>query len=1242
MNRHALLIGTRDYQGFDSLPAVDADLHYLHQVLEDPEIGGFEVAVEHNHTADRLRMVIGDFLDARKPEDLVLLYLSGHGAWSADAGQLYFAGCDTFLDRLPETGVDAEYVNNVLEECRAHGKVLLLDCCDSGGYAQGLRVRGAADQQQPRRKMADMLRGHGVYVLTASDQGQHAWEDGTGSQDLKPALFTDAVVEGLRTGKADVTGQGFITPDYLFTYVSEQVRISSARIGRHQSPTKSAVGVVGTEIELARSVAGRTRELRPLTTTSVDGQAGLGTPAGQPAAAVVDGSAVSLNADGWRRLLGYYRDCLGQEAADKELLDIQKDRQMFALWPGADEILVGETVSVRVPQGSDVEELVKRVLAEGKTLTYGYPAVLLFGRERRSTAKLAPLFARVVEPVKGDEGWVLQSVGQVLLHPALIREKLNKDDADALLATPFEPSWSAGNRNQLAREAKTQLEKLGLTATEPLRPAALSASLNDQLPKSGARNVALLYEASESAQTTKGLVEGLGKLRERSSGFAGTALAALADSDSSGEVSGATDFHVVAPFALNEAQEVVLRSAMTRRLTVATGPPGTGKSQLVANLVATAVANDQSVLVTSTNNRAVDEVWERCQSITPGLIVRTGSRFGERNYEQAEIDCLRRILAVAAPTTPPDVHPLRLRAQDLNAAREQCARKADTETELFELGRRRAALAAKLGFDLARLPAVLHADTALDSWQRRVRKVARAWLLGGWRRRRLADRLDLADAAPDTCATVADFLDVEAKWRLARATASHLPSDATLLDKLRRSQQTMQEAARVLVRSVVAERLSRGQGAVKWRLKALLTNDSKWSAFNKARKYLRGWAITTHSAHLLPPDSGVDQGGFDLVIVDEATQCSIPAVLAMLYRAKRALIIGDPMQLTHIATATPAQNGACRRAAGLGAALLEKHQLDYIRHSAFHAAAAAFGEPLLLDEHYRCHPEIVTVSNRLCYADQLIILTDLKRLKRIDKQPALQWVDIIGTPLRPNSGSWYNQAEIDEVVKVVNRLLRVLPNDATIGVVTPFAAQKDRIEKRISGPRVRVGTAHAFQGGERDAMVLSLVSGPQMFSYSLAWLERSPNLWNVAITRARAHLVVVGNRSFWQGRAGIVGALEETEARDGSVGRLLLATEDPAGDALHRLLERLSVPMQRDALRDGYTCDFLLDLAEQQIGVVLDRGSEQMAPDRHLRLQLDRCDRLRSTGLSAVERIPAWQVHEDPDGVIHTLFPHHT
>jgi hypothetical protein len=189
----------------------------------------------------------------------------------------------------------------------------------------------------------------------------------------------------------------------------------------------------------------------------------------------------------------------------------------------------------------------------------------------------------------------------------------------------------------------------------------------------------------------------------------------------------------------------------------------------------------------------------------------------------------------------------------------------------------------------------------------------------------------------------------------------------------------------------------------------------------------------------------------------------------------------------------------------------------------------------------------------------------------------------------------------------------------------------------------RVGTVHAFQGGECDAMVLSLVGGPQMRAGSVVWLERSANLWNVAITRARSHLVVVGDRDFWQGRDGIVGALEREVTGDLSClgppdGR------DTSGDALHRILEpRFPAALDRDATLDGYACDFRIDLpgngdgSAASVAIILDRGADGVDRARHLRLQFERCDRLREAGMSAVHRVPAWQVHAEPERVISAL-----
>ncbi|MEW2704958.1 C-terminal helicase domain-containing protein [Streptomyces koyangensis] len=222
---------------------------------------------------------------------------------------------------------------------------------------------------------------------------------------------------------------------------------------------------------------------------------------------------------------------------------------------------------------------------------------------------------------------------------------------------------------------------------------------------------------------------------------------------------------------------------------------------------------------------------------------------------------------------------------------------------------------------------------------------------------------------------------------------------------------------------------------------------------------------------------------------------------------------------------------------GLTAAQLEDHRLAYHVHAAHHAAAQHGGAALLLDEHYRCHPEIADVVNGYCYAGQLQVLTDVRKQApqvdpsgAADQAPVLGWVNVPHSESSTGTGgrSWRNRAEADQVRQAVDRLLARLPENATVGVVTPFRAQKEVLARLWAGDdRVRVGTVHAFQGGQRDVIVLSPVATENTPSTTTHWAASQVNLWNVAVTRAKSQLTTVGSRPFWQRQAGLPAVLAE-------------------------------------------------------------------------------------------------------------------
>ena len=291
-----------------------------------------------------------------------------------------------------------------------------------------------------------------------------------------------------------------------------------------------------------------------------------------------------------------------------------------------------------------------------------------------------------------------------------------------------------------------------------------------------------------------------------------------------------------------------------------------------------------------------------------------------------------------------------------------------------------------------------------------------------------------------------------------------------------------------------------------------------YQLFPQITSILSCWAVTSLSARGRVP---FDPNFFDVLVIDEASQCDIASALPLLYRARRVVVIGDPMQLRHISTLSKQQDQQ----------LLSKHDLlddypgwAYSARSLFDLASSLCRSEdiVALRDHHRSHADIIEFSNDAFYEGRLRIATNYDRLRRprLD-EPAVRWVDVQGKTVRPGSGGAVNEAEAQAVVKEIERLISQ-GYRGSIGVVSPFRAQANRIRDRVYGhdslaARIAhvdflVDTVHKFQGDERDVMIFSPVVSSGVSDGALSFLRSNPNLFNVAITRARAALIVVGDK----------------------------------------------------------------------------------------------------------------------------------
>lgn len=1272
-DRYAMLIGVSTYDSdrYHDLPAVRADLHYMQAVLESTEIGMYnDCAMVPEPTRAEMLHAIETFLEGRQSNETALLYFSGHGEFCEDDNQLYFLTRDADPDDLPGTAVPAEFLERMLQSCRASSKVVLLDCCSSGSVVQGWTAKGAAGTNS-RPAPSTLLRPTGVYFITASDALQTASAMAPAGSSLGTSRFTGEIVEGLRSGR--IKDSGWITPDDLFEYLTAQM--VRGGVPQEQRPTKSTIRATNS-LPLARSVARSVNLPAPPRDAAQAAQA--------PPALLKARALAGLDArDGidWQQLLRYYVHCLGAQAASGMLPDRDSGRgsAYFLLGQGSETIQSGLGPTLLAPPRLPKPKS-RGARADGAGLQeywYGYPAITLPERggdgRRRTAVRIAPLLVQPMELAPGEDGRDrLRPNGVPSLHTGLITELLADDDAADLLAR-WQPTWQEGNGTQMVRAVRELLTELDIPELEPLDLAALSErSVMDSL-RPGAHNAAVLLAPSGVERiATEALVDNLLQMSTRTAHIPGTALDALLTGGGGGDATREEPF-VVAPGPCNESQDLVIRSAMTRPLTVATGPPGTGKSEVVTAVVTTAVAAGQTVLVASTNNEAVDVVAERCDVISPGLLMRTGNSAAL----EREAAKLERLLAqpVEAPgrgsaTVAGD---LRNRHARSAAHRAEAARLVGEEVRLLELLRERSRRTDGLGLPVELLEAAW-ADSeaaALSRWEERARKAAGAgWFaLGRWRRGRALSAFVAASgtgpagfrpswasarpAPPELLIALAEAVAVEGALR--ELVPQLLGRNEEELKRVRlESAAGLSDASGELARAVAAEAMVRGRSLMGQRLQALRQRSGFQKSQRNLMAHLKAWAISTHSVRQLELVPTL----FDLVVIDEASQCSIPSVLPLLFRAKRALIIGDPMQLGHIPGITAQQERQARVRTGLSAAQLEDHRLAYHVYASYHAAAQHGEEALLLDEHYRCHPAIADIVNGYCYAGQLQVLTDVRSqvpaadpVGHADPVPVLGWVDVPhGESARGGGGqSWRNAAEAQRVRTTVDELLLRLPEHATVGVVTPFRAQKEVLARVwADDERVRVGTVHAFQGGQRDVMVLSPVATGNTPPRTTHWVASQVNLWNVAVTRAKSQLITVGSHAFWQGQAGLPALLAERSAvlRSGAYADQDATVRATAVSGLREeLADRLQdylgtcgiTDLERAAVVGGHTVDLLFTADGANTAVLIDLGPQQdQDPARHLRLTHARGDLL--TGLPSggagakagpvarTVRLPAWRI----------------
>ena len=339
---------------------------------------------------------------------------------------------------------------------------------------------------------------------------------------------------------------------------------------------------------------------------------------------------------------------------------------------------------------------------------------------------------------------------------------------------------------------------------------------------------------------------------------------------------------------------------------------------------------------------------------------------------------------------------------------------------------------------------------------------------------------------------------------------------------------------------------------------------------------------------------GCQPGLFTHIIIDEAGHATEPEALSAIGglidpKATRVVLAGDPQQLGPIIRSPLALKH------GLAMSLLERLLADHqantaspYHRDATHPFPAQYITKLLLN--YRSHPAILETPNRLFYDGELIASAD-----RLSRESLQRWpvFPVQGFPLlvhhlvgkedrEGQSPSWFNALEAQTVVEYIAQLLAYRQGAVSledVAVITPYRKQVQKIRTllrhrfpAVDCSALKVGSVEEFQGQERRVILLSTVRS-QLLSYEsfdvrfqLGFVGH-PKRLNVAITRAKCALIIVGNALLLRTDPNWAQVIEHCHSKGAVVGGYQpekapemgqLPAGNPAMEELTRLLSEMA------------------------------------------------------------------------------------
>lgn len=561
--------------------------------------------------------------------------------------------------------------------------------------------------------------------------------------------------------------------------------------------------------------------------------------------------------------------------------------------------------------------------------------------------------------------------------------------------------------------------------------------------------------------------------------------------------------YIIIPFDFNQSQHKAIQNALDHSISIIEGPPGTGKTQTILNLISNIVMRDQTCAVVSNNNTAIDNVYEKLNEEGIGFLsaslgrVDKVTRFFENNTDDALDEFIKTYDVDKKPKIKRYLNELTHLMKEINEIE---LKNAQLKNEL------NAVLVEQKNQTFKPNPNIkINKKLSANKYLILLNRLEQQKKFGFIERWALNLQYKIKIQKLEINDVIATLEALFYTQRIKELKAEIHRNDVLL--KQNNKEEVIRDLKEVSKRKLLEEIKKHYE-----KIERISFDDYTYK--RDYGNFLKRYPVILSTSQSLI--NNAPKGFlFDYLIIDEASQGDLLTSAIAMSCAKKLVVVGDSRQLQQIDE---------ERLFNESTKLAEKYDIpESYRYDANSILRSVKDSVIdvpttLLREHYRSAPDIINFCNQMFYDGELIPMTSnhgthIEIIKTVPGNHARK---------NPNGSGMYNQREIDELVKILNH-----DDMSQIGVITPFRYQANLIQERFVNTGLEADTIHKFQGRQKDEVYLSFVANslevkPDEIENRLYDFITDEKLLNVAISRGKNKVTLVLSDKIYHSKNNII------------------------------------------------------------------------------------------------------------------------